>query len=102
MEFRVRVMSLSGAGVRSFTVVLAGILSLTPCANAADVAHLAETLHKLDAASVKFLSAEADVHKDLYERVVKETTTQTGSIYFVRKGAVTQMGAKILPPSAKV
>src|SRR5260370_23420834 len=71
-------------------------------AEAQGPARLTETIHKLDAASTKFQSAEADVHKDIYERVVRETTTQVGSIYFVRKGSATQMGAKILPPGARV
>ena len=34
----------------------------------------------------KFQSAEADFRWDLYERVVKETTTQTGTIYFKKAG----------------
>ncbi|WP_213805027.1 outer membrane lipoprotein-sorting protein [Granulicella sp. dw_53] len=63
---------------------------------------LTETIRKLDAASAKFQSAEADLHRDIYERVVRETTTQVGSVYFIRKGAATQMGLKILPPYARV
>ena len=64
--------------------------------------HLDEVLRQMDAASEKFKSAQADFRWDLYERVVKETTTQTGVIYFQRDGALTEMGAKVLPPSAKV
>jgi outer membrane lipoprotein-sorting protein len=64
--------------------------------------HLDEVLRQMDAASEKFKSAEADFQWDLYERVVKETTTQKGIIYFMRDGALTQMGAKVLPPAAKV
>ncbi len=64
--------------------------------------HLDEVLRQMDAASEKFKSAQADFRWDLYERVVKETTTQTGIIYFLRDGAMTEMGAKVLPPSAKV
>jgi outer membrane lipoprotein-sorting protein len=64
--------------------------------------HLDEVLRQMDAASEKFKSAQADFRWDLYERVVKETTTQTGIIYFQRDGALTEMGAKVLPPSAKV
>ena len=61
-------------------------------------------LKSLDAASARFQGAEADFRWDLFERVVKQTTTQTGSIYFVReKGTkAVQMGAKIEPPQAKV
>lgn len=62
---------------------------------------LPEVLHQMDAASTRFHSAQADFRWDLYERVVKQTTTQNGSIYFVKTGATTQMGAKIDPPYAK-
>jgi outer membrane lipoprotein-sorting protein len=58
-------------------------------------------LRQMDAASAKFKSAEADFQKDFYERVVKQTTTQHGSIYFKKNGANLEMGAKINPPEAK-
>ena len=64
--------------------------------------HLDEVLRQMDAASLKFQSAEANFRWDLYERVVKQTTTQTGTIYFKKQGATTVMGAKIDPPSVKV
>ena len=64
--------------------------------------HLDEVLRKMDAASLKFQSAEADFRWDLYERVVKQTTTQTGTIYFKKQGATTVMGAKIVSPSIKL
>ena len=63
--------------------------------------HLDEVLRQMDAASAKFQSTEADFRWDLYERVVKQTSTQTGTIYFLRKNKATQMGAKIVPPGAK-
>jgi outer membrane lipoprotein-sorting protein len=63
--------------------------------------HLDEVLRQMDAASAKFKSAEADFRWDLYERVVKQTTTQTGTIYFTKDGAKTQMGAKIAAPALK-
>jgi outer membrane lipoprotein-sorting protein len=55
----------------------------------------------MDAASIRFHSAQADFRWDLYERVVNQTTTQNGSIYFLKSGSGTQMGAKIDPPYAK-
>lgn len=58
-------------------------------------------LHQLDESAAKFRSAEADLRWDFYERVVRETTTQTGSIFFKRENDKTIMGAKILPPSAR-
>jgi outer membrane lipoprotein-sorting protein len=64
--------------------------------------HLDGVLRQMDAASLKFQSAEADFRWDLYERVVKQTTTQTGTIYFKKQGTTTVMSAKILSPSIKI
>jgi len=64
--------------------------------------HLDGVLRQMDAASLKFQSAEASFRWDLYERVVKQTTTQTGAIYFKKQGATTVMGAKVMSPSIKI
>ncbi|MCU1253350.1 MAG: hypothetical protein JWQ49_6379 [Edaphobacter sp.] len=64
--------------------------------------HLDDVLRKMDAASLKFQSAEANFRWDLYERVVKQTTTQTGTIYFKKQGTTTVMGAKIEQPALKL
>ena len=63
---------------------------------------LDSVLRQMDQASARFKSAEADFRWDIYERVVKETTTQTGTIYFIKNGSGLQMGAKIAPPAAKL
>jgi hypothetical protein len=63
--------------------------------------HLDEVLRQMDAASLKFQYAEAKFQWDLYERVVKQTTTQAGTIFFKKQGATTVMGAKIDSPSPK-
>src|ERR1700743_3845863 len=64
--------------------------------------HLDEVLRQMDAASLKFQSAEADIRRDNYERVVKETTTQTGTIYFKKQSGSHAVGAKLVTPSVKV
>ena len=64
--------------------------------------HLDAVLRQMDAASLKFQSAEANFRWDLYERVVKQTTTQTGTIYFKKQGTITVMGAKIEQPAIKL
>ena len=64
--------------------------------------HLDEVLRQMDAASLKFQAAEASFRWDLYERVVKQTTTQTGTIYFKKQGTITVMGAKIEQPAIKL
>ncbi len=59
-------------------------------------ADLQATLAKLDAASARFTSAEARVHREAYNSVVRDVDDkQDGSIYFVRdQGGNTQMGLK--------
>ena len=64
--------------------------------------HLDAVLRQMDAANLKFQSAEADFRWDLYELVVKETTTQTGTIYFKKQGTTTLMGARVVSPSIKI
>ena len=70
------------------------LLSRTVAFAATDPA-LDKVLRQLDAASVKFQSAEADVKDEFYERVVRDTSTQTGSVYFLRSGGSTEMGLSI-------
>lgn len=55
---------------------------------------------QMDAASAKFTSAQADLRQELFTKVVHDTETQTGQIYFLRKAGANQMGMKILPPDA--
>jgi outer membrane lipoprotein-sorting protein len=80
------------------------LLAITPVTLQAQPkpGHLDEVIRQMDAASKKFQAAEANFRWDLYERVVKETTTQTGTIYFKRVGGATVMGAKITSPSVKI
>jgi outer membrane lipoprotein-sorting protein len=80
------------------------LLAITPASLHAQPkpGHLDEILRQMDAASLKFQSAEANFRWDLYERVVKETTTQTGTIYFKKQGTSTVMNAKILSPTVKI
>ena len=80
--------------------LLCTILPIAPAAHA-QASNLDAVLHQMDLAAAKFQTAEADFRWDLYERVVKQTTTQTGIIYFQKKGANLQMGAVIAPPSAR-
>jgi outer membrane lipoprotein-sorting protein len=59
--------------------------------------NLDAVLHQLDTASASFHSAQAEFRWDVYEKVVRETTSQCGVIYFERKGDATEMGAKVAP-----
>ena len=67
----------------------------------AQASQLSTVLSQLDAASQRFKSARADIKSDYYERVVKDTTTQIGTIYFERNGAGIQMGSVITDPASK-
>jgi outer membrane lipoprotein-sorting protein len=80
------------------------VLAMTPASLHAQPkpGHLDEVLRQMDIASKKFQSAEADFRWDLYEKVVKETTTQKGTIYFKKQLGTTVMGAKIVSPSIKI
>ena len=64
--------------------------------------HLDEVLRQMDAASLKFQSAEANFQWDTYEAVVKDTTTQKGTIFFKKEGGAITMGARITSPSIKI
>ena len=62
---------------------------------------LKTVLDQMDAGSRNFKSAEASVQKQQFEKVVNDTTTQLGTIYFQRIGGTIQMGAKFDPPNAQ-
>jgi outer membrane lipoprotein-sorting protein len=72
-------------------------LGLAAVSLTASAQNLDTVLHQLDEASRNFHSAQASFRWDVYERVVKETTSQCGVIYFERKGDATEMGAKVAP-----
>lgn len=86
--------------LRTFFVA---VLTLTAAVNSyAQVAspQLTSVLKQLDTASAKFQRATADFQWDYYERVVHDTSTQKGSIYFEREKGATDMGAVLVDPSA--
>jgi hypothetical protein len=86
----------------ALTLLLSGaIFGVRPLSAQPKPGHLDEVLRQMDDASTKFKSAQADFIWQLYERVVKQTTTQNGIIYFIKEGSKLEMGAKIVPPSAK-
>jgi outer membrane lipoprotein-sorting protein len=72
--------------------VAALVLTTGAVAHAATDPALDKVLRQLDVSSVKFQSAEGDLQWDNYEKIVKETTTQYGSTYFLRKGSSIEVG----------
>ncbi len=63
--------------------------------------NLSTVLAELDTASQGFTNARADFVWDYYEAVVKDTSTQNGTIYFQHAGATTQMGAVVMDARSK-
>ena len=55
---------------------------------------LKSVLSQMDAASLKFKSAEADIKKEHFEKIVSDTSGEAGTIYFLRAGNSIQVGAK--------
>lgn len=78
--------------------LMVAVAVLASLAGVARAQTLDGVLKQMDASSPKFQSALADFHKDLYERVVKETSTQAGTIYYQRVGGSVQMGVKFTSP----
>jgi outer membrane lipoprotein-sorting protein len=64
---------------------------------------LETVLSQMDAAAAQFRNAEADFVWDQYQKVVDETDTQKGKIYFRRtgKGGDTQMALNVTSPEQK-
>lgn len=59
---------------------------------------LNEVLQQMDVASRNFHDASANFHCDYYERVVRDTTTQQGPVYFLRQDGQMQMGLVVMGP----
>ena len=78
-------------------------VAISPVALSAQAgsAHLDAVLSQMNAASKTFNDARADFRWDYYERVVRDTSTQQGSIYFERKSGAMTMGAVIMDPKTK-
>jgi outer membrane lipoprotein-sorting protein len=76
--------------------------SSTPATNTNAAAALESVLTQMDSASAQFRNAEADFVWDQYQKVVNETDTQKGRVYYRRTGkGDTQMSANIQSPDQK-
>ena len=64
-------------------------------------AQLEHVLAQMDAAARNFKTTEASLVSDQYERVINETETQRGKIYFRREGGEIQMAADFVEPDRK-
>lgn len=62
---------------------------------------LEHVLAQMDAAAKSFKTTEASVVWDQYQKVINETETQKGRIYFRREGGEVQMAADFVEPDKK-
>lgn len=62
---------------------------------------LESVLHKLDTTAANFQAAQADFIWDQYQKVVDETDTQKGTVYYRRSGKDIEMMAEIKEPDHK-
>jgi outer membrane lipoprotein-sorting protein len=68
----------------------------------AQTGSLENVLKKMDEAAAHFQSAQADFVWDAYQKVVDETDTQTGTVYYRRAGKEIEMLADIKQPDRKI
>jgi outer membrane lipoprotein-sorting protein len=66
-----------------------------------DSAGLEKVLTKMDAAAKNFRAVEASVAWDQYDKVINETETEKGKIYFRREGGGIEMAADFIEPVTK-
>jgi len=83
-------------------IAIAVLLSVAAKAQiAGESPELERVLAQMDATAKKFGSAEANVVWDQYDKVINETDTQKGKIYFRREGGEIQMAADFTTPDPK-
>jgi outer membrane lipoprotein-sorting protein len=80
-------------------IVVIGLLS--SAAQSPDSGALDNVLKKMDATAASFQTAQADFVWDQYQRVVDETDTQKGTVYYRRTGKEIEMMADIKQPDKK-
>ena len=86
--------------VAALLAVLGNLAAEGPQA-ASSSADLEKVLSQMDAAAATFKTAEADFAWDQYTKVVNETDTQSGKVYFRRSAKETEMAADITQPAQK-
>ncbi len=74
------------------------VAAQTPQSSSAD---LEKVLNHMDAVAASFRTAEADFVWDQYTKVVNETDTQSGKVYFRRSPKQVEMAADITQPAPK-
>jgi outer membrane lipoprotein-sorting protein len=85
----------------SAAILLAGAAWAQQSPDAQSNAALDKVLAQMDTTAANFRTTEASFVWDQYEKVVNETDTQKGKIYFRRASKETQMAADITEPDKK-
>jgi outer membrane lipoprotein-sorting protein len=67
-----------------------------------DAAGLERVLGQMDSAAKNFRTTEASFVWDQFQKVINETDTQKGKIYFRREGSEIQMAADLVEPDKKI
>src|SRR5579863_2821069 len=75
------------------------VLSLLLAHAAAQQSPLDQIIQKMDQAAANFRTTEATFEWDQYQKVVDETDSQKGKIYFRRSGGGIEMAADVTDPS---
>jgi len=83
-------------------LVLMALLCLFCVAQNATPAALENVLKKMDTAAANFHTAQADFVWEQYQKVVDETDTQKGTIYYRKAGKDIEMLADIKEPERKI
>ena len=85
-----------------FAAILATFLSsFAPGQQPASSESLDAVLKKMDAAAANFRTTQADFVWQQYQKVVDETDTQEGTVYYRRSGKEIEMMAEIKKPERK-
>ena len=84
-----------------FGVLAIGWLFATSAWPQTESSGLESVLNQMDAAAKKFQSTQADVVWEQYQKVVNDTDTEKGKIYFRRSGGEVQMAADFADPDKK-
>jgi outer membrane lipoprotein-sorting protein len=85
----------------SIGILWLAVLNLFSGAQIPDPAALDNVLKKMDTAAANFQTAQADFIWNQYQKVVDETDTQKGTVYYRRTGKEIEMMADIKEPDRK-
>lgn len=87
--------------MQRLTAIFLTLCALAATAPAQNRAGLQAALSAMDTAAANFKSAQADFQWDQFQKVIEETDTQKGTIYFRRQADDVHMAADISAPDNK-